>query len=88
MRAPFRSSEFPSRLKRNLPAVTALGVLSLLALALARGRFRLGYVLLHVAVALAERWRDQRAKARLGDVLATLPPLSARAEGELWKSKT
>lgn len=87
MRAPFRSSGLPSRVKRNIPGVMALGVLSLLAVALVRRRFRLGYVLLHVAVALAERWRDQRAKARLGKVLATMPPSSTRPEGELWRNK-
>jgi hypothetical protein len=74
-------------LKENLPAVAALAVLGLLAVALARRRFKLGYVLLHVAVALAERWQDQRAKARLGAALATLPPGSLRAEGELWKNQ-
>jgi len=82
----------PASLKRNLPAVAALGVLGLLAVALARRRFKLGYILLHVAVALAERWQDQRAKARLGAALATLPPdalqpVRPRHEGELWKNQ-
>lgn len=77
----------PASLTRNLPAAAVLAVLGLFAVALVRRRFRLGYVLLHVAVALAERWRDQRAKARLGKVLATMPPSSARPEGELWRNK-
>jgi hypothetical protein len=79
-------------LKQNLPAVAALAVLGLLAVALVRRRFKLGYVLLHVAVALAERWQDQRAKARLGAALASFEPEPEayeplRSEGELWKRK-
>jgi hypothetical protein len=82
----------PARLKQNIPAVAALAVLGLLAVALARRRFKLGYVLLHVAVALAERWQDQRAKARLGAALSSLEPdpwaaQGLRTEGELWNSE-
>jgi|GEM_PF-5308339 len=82
----------PPRLKRNVPAFAALGVLSLLAVALVRRRFKLGYILLHLAVALAEKWQDQRAKARLGAALATLPPdalqpVRPRHEGELWNNQ-
>lgn len=57
--------------RHNIPGYAALATLGLLVAALVRGRFKLGYVLLHVGVALAERWRDRRALARVGDVLAT-----------------
>jgi hypothetical protein len=73
-------------LKQNIPAIASLAVLGLLAVALARRRFKLGYVLLHVAVALAERWQDQRAQARLGEALAGMSPDGLRPEGELWKN--
>ncbi len=70
-----------SRIRRhNVPAYAALAMLCLLAVALVRGRFKLGYVLLHVVVTLAERWQDQRALARVSGVLATMTPPSEDAD--------
>lgn len=66
--------------RHDIPGYAALATLCLLAFALVRGRFRIGYVLLHVAVALAERWRDQRSLARVANVLNALPPVPARTE--------
>jgi hypothetical protein len=63
-----------SHFKRNLPAYASISVLVFLAIALVRRRFKLGYVLLHIAVALGEKWQDQRAQAKLGEALASLPP--------------
>jgi hypothetical protein len=60
-------------LSKNLPGYAALGVLILLLVAMVRRRFSWGYMLLHLAVALGERWQDARVKARLGAALATLP---------------
>ena len=59
-------------LSKNLPGYVALGVLVLLAVALIRRRFRLGYTLFLVAIALGERWQDARAKTRLANALASL----------------
>jgi uncharacterized protein (TIGR03382 family) len=63
----------PKKISENLPGYAALAVLLLLAVAMVRRRFRWGYVLLHLAVALGERWQDARVKARLGAALAALP---------------
>jgi hypothetical protein len=61
------------RLEKSLSGFAALGVLALLVVAMVRRRFRIGYVLLHIVVALGERWQEGRARARLGTVLASLP---------------
>ncbi len=70
--------------RHDIPGYAALATLCLLAVALVRGRFKLGYVLLHVAVALAERWQERRALARVSDALATVKPESG---GESWQDR-
>jgi hypothetical protein len=67
------SDRLTKKFSANLPGYAALGVLALLVVAMIRRRFRWGYVLLHLVVALGERWQDGRAKARLGAALVTLP---------------
>lgn len=60
-------------LPKNLPGYAALGVLALLAVALFRRRFRIGYLLLLFVVALGERWRDERVRTRLAGLVDALP---------------
>lgn len=76
------SNSLTKNISANLPGYVALAVLVFLAVALVKRRFRIGYVLLHLAVALGERWQDARAKARLAHALAAypesnLPPVDA-----------
>lgn len=63
---------FPRMQRTNFPGYAALATLCLFAVALMRGRMRLGYVLLHLVVALGERWQEQRALARVGGVLTAM----------------
>lgn len=68
---------FSQRLQNRLPALAALAALIVIAFALVRGRFKLGMVLFHVAVAAGQKWSEARARRRLGDALAA-QPLSIR----------
>ena len=77
------SNSLTKKLSANLPGYVALGVLIFLAVALVKRRFRIGYVLLHLAVALGERWQDGRAKARLAQALASLPDSGYREYSDI-----
>lgn len=74
--------------RHDIPGYAALATLCLLAFALVRGRFRIGYVLLHVAIALLERWRDQRSLTRVARVLDAMPPAPVRAEAGMVRDRT
>jgi hypothetical protein len=54
----------------NIPGFAALAALLLLVAALMRRRVRLGWLLLHVAVALGERWREGRDHRRIASALS------------------
>ena len=53
----------------NWPRLAALAVIALLAAALLRRRYRLGFFLVHAAVAAGEVWSDRRARRRVAKVL-------------------
>jgi hypothetical protein len=52
--------------KGTLTGLGALASLGLMAAAIWSRRFRIGFVLFNLAVALGERWKTARVRARLG----------------------
>lgn len=65
--------------KGSLPGLAALAALALTVAALAKRRFRIGYFLFHVAVALGERWKAKRVRRDVAAVVAegATPPSPA-----------
>lgn len=55
--------------KGNLTGLGAVAALALMAAALTGRRFRTGFFLFHLAVALGERWKTARIRARLGQAV-------------------
>lgn len=52
--------------KGSLAGLGALAALALMVAAVTGRRFRTGFFLFHLAVALGERWKTARVRARLG----------------------